>query len=87
MFRPLRIWQQVVTRLQSAERDANRSTEKSQSYARPWRSAHEPGWRIRLRAAPLMHAEQLVEAVDGAIAELDGEVCISRLGAQLSAGC
>ena len=73
------IWQQVVTRLQSAERDAEtldrEIAELREAVEVLGALAPKPGEESALseRRQMLMHAEQLVEAVDGAIAELDGE--------------
>ncbi len=74
-----RIWQQMATRLQSAERDAEsldrEIAELREAVETLGALAPEPGEESALaeRRQMLMHAEQLVEAVGGAIAELDGE--------------
>ena len=73
------IWQQVATRLQLAERDTElldrEIAELREAVEILGALAPEPGEETALseRRQMLMHAEQLVEAVDGAIAELDGE--------------
>ena len=73
------IWQQAATRLQSAERDAEsldrQIAELREAVETLGALAPEPDEESALteRRQMLMHAEQLVEAVDGAIAELDGE--------------
>lgn len=72
-------WQEAMTRLQLAERNAE-SIDKEVAALREAVEhlaslAPEPGEEAALseRRQMLMHAEQLVAAVDGSIAELDGE--------------